>query len=235
MSEVQMTTGMTVKAIQNSATDKGVILAAQASIHGENDPRYSEADPEKLINSLMKMRHGSPFEHNSMTFFAKVPIFVVREWMRHRISSFNEMSGRYTELLPEFWTPPEDRKMINVGTSMRPQMAPGSQSQRDLKKAEDLRIAEETWASYKRQLEFGISKELARTVLPLSIYTQFYWTVNARSLMNFLSLRVEDYEATVVSHPQKEIEIAAKLVEKEFARLMPITHEAFVKNGRVAP
>ena len=235
MSEVQMTTGMTVKFIKASAEDKDVILAAQASIHGENDPRYSEVDPEKLINALMSQRHGSPFEHNSFTFFAKVPIFVAREWLRTRMASYNEMSGRYSELLPEFWTPPQDRKMINVGSDMRPQMAPGSPLQRELKKAEDLHVAEAAWASYRKQLEHGISKELARTVLPVSVYTQFYWTLNARSLMHFLSLRIEDYEATYVSHPQKEIEVAAKQVEKEFKRLMPLTHAAFVKNGRVAP
>lgn len=235
MTDVQMSTDMTVKFIKASADDIDVVLAAQASIHGENDPRFSETDHEKLINSLMKHRHGSPFEHNSFTFFVKVPIFVAREWFRHRISSFNEMSGRYTELLPEFWTPPQDRNMINVGTSMRPQMAPGSPLQRELKAAEDLKVAEETWASYQRQLQHGISNELARTVLPLSVYTQFYWTVNARSMMNFLSLRVEDYDAAVVSHPQKEIEIAAKEVEKQLKRLMPFTHDAFIKNGRVAP
>lgn len=235
MSDVQMSSEMTVNYVKGSAADDDVIMAAQASVLGKNDPRFREADPKPFINSLMKHQHGSPFEHNSMTFFAKVPVFVAREWFRHRISSFNEYSGRYSEMLPEFWTPPQDRKMINVGSSMRPQMAPGSPLQREVKKEEDLKIAEAAWAAYQHQLQMGISKELARTVLPLSVYTQFYWTVNARSLMNFLSLRVEDYEARVVSHPQKEIEIAAKKMEKEFARLMPLTHECFVENGRVAP
>jgi thymidylate synthase (FAD) len=235
MSDVQMSTEMTVKLVKSNAEDKDVILAAQASLFGENDPRFSEADPEKLINSLLKNRHGSPFEHSNFTFFVKVPIFVAREWFRHRISSFNEWSGRYSEMLPEFWTPPADRNMISIGTSMTPHFAPGPPELREIKRQLDLEQAESAWKAYKTQLENGIAKEVARTNLPLNIYTQFYWTVNARSLMNFLSLRIENYEARVVSHPQKEIEIAAKQVEREFKKLMPITHESWIKNGSVAP
>ena len=101
MTKVQFSSEVTVKLIRSMAGDDTVIQAAQVSVLGENNP---DTVPERLINYLMSSRHGSPFEHNSFTFFVEAPIFVFREWHRHRISSINEMSGRYTKLLPKFYT-----------------------------------------------------------------------------------------------------------------------------------
>lgn len=230
--EVTFSSNVVVKLVKVSAEDSDVVQAAQVSVTGENNP---DTDMPRLINALMKDGHGSPFEHNMFKFFVKAPIFVFREWHRHRISSINEMSGRYTELLPEFYTPSATRPMVNHGTSMRPNFIPGSTAQKLRMLEGDEQVCQTAWAVYQDRLNRGIAKELARTVLPVSVYSQMYWTVNARSLMNFISLRVFDETATRVSHPQYEINLGASQVEEYFKAAMPITHTAFVANGRVAP
>jgi thymidylate synthase (FAD) len=242
MTDIKFSSEMTVKLVRHQAHDDYVIQAAQVSAIGENNP---DTDPVRLINALMKGRHGSPFEHTSFTFFVKTPLFVFREWQRHRMSSFNEMSGRYTELPPEFYIPGSDRKMFNAGTKMKPDFIsfeeycenaminPNGRWNAFSRDLADNSF--ECWMRYQKALENGIANEVARMVLPLNTYSQMYWTVNARSLMNFLSLRVESDDSIVRSYPQREIHMAAEAVETIFESLMPATHAAFVKNGRVAP
>ena len=229
---VEMCSDITINPVRSIASDEMVVQAARVSLLGANDPE--KATPG-LINYLMSSRHGSPFEHNAFTFYAEAPIFVFREWHRHRISSINEKSARYATLLPKFYTPGPDRFLVNVGTSARPEMAPGTDAQRLLMAESDKYVAQVAWDNYAARIDAGISNELARTVLPVSVYSQMYWTVNARSLMNFLSLRVNSDESTVRSRPQWEIQMAADKMDAIFAQEMPITHQAFVNNGRVAP
>lgn len=228
---VEFSSDMTVKLVRSMASDDMVIQAAQVSAKGENNP---ETVPQRLINALLKGRHGSPFEHTAFTFFVEAPIFVFREWQRHRISSFNEMSGRYTELKPKFYIPDTDRAVINVGTKMKPVFEPHLEAVMDIQAILN-HGAEDAWEHYQWMLDHGIANEVARMVLPLNIYSQMYWTVNARSLMNFLSLRVESDDSTYRSYPQYEIDLAARKVEDAFAHHMPATYKAFVENGRVAP
>lgn len=232
MTNIKFSSDITVKLVRSMASDDMVVQAAQVSARGENNP---ETVPARLINALLKGRHGSPFEHTAFTFFVEAPIFVFREWQRHRISSFNEMSGRYTELKPKFYIPDENRKVVNVGTKMKPKFSydrngAGERFRRDLRIA-----SENSWQDYEYAMKDGIANEVARMILPLNIYSQMYWTVNARSLMNFLSLRVESVDSTYRSYPQYEIDVAARLVEGWFNGAMPLTHAAFVDNGRVAP
>jgi len=232
MTDITLSSEVTVKLIRALASDDGVVQAAQVSVKGENSP---ETDAPRLINYLMSSRHGSPFEHNSLTFFVEAPIFVFREWHRHRIASVNEMSGRYSKLLPKFYSPADDRKLINTGTSARPEFETGTEGQMTVVQEGDRLVAQVAWNEYEIRLNSGIANEIARTVLPVSIYSQMYWTVNARSLMNFLSLRTDSPDAAVRSRPQREIELGAELMEAEFAHLMPATHASFVANGRIAP
>lgn len=231
MTEIEFSSKITVKLVRSCASDDMVVQAAQVSSKGENNP---ETVPARLIEALIKGRHGSPFEHNMFTFFIEAPLFVVREWQRHRMSSFNEMSGRYTELPPKFYIPNEDRKVINVGTKMKPQFEANLEATMDIQAILN-HGAIDIWAHYQWMLKSGIANEVARMVLPLNIYTQMYWTVNARSLMNFLSLRVESMDSLVKSYPQMEIQMGAEQIEEHFAQAMPLTHAAFIKNGRVAP
>lgn len=228
---VEFSSDITVKLVRSMASDDMVIQAAQVSAKGENNP---DTVPQRLINALLKGRHGSPFEHTAFTFFVEAPIFVFREWQRHRISSFNEMSGRYTELKPRFYIPDENRAVINVGTKMKPEFEPRLEATMDIQAILN-HGAEDSWEHYQWMLGKGIANEVARMVLPLNVYSQMYWTVNARSLMNFLSLRVESDDSTYRSYPQYEIDLAARKIEKLFLLMMPATHKAFVDNGRVAP
>lgn len=182
----------------------------------------------KLINYLMKHRHGSPFEHSYFTFHVKAPLFVVREWQRHRIGSYNEMSGRYVEFIPSFYYPDEWRKPALSNKQ-------GSVPFEGTEEIDYLGIEiiyneaiENAWKYYQFLLKSGIAKEMARMVLPLSLYTQFYWTVNARSLMNFLNLRTGQ-------DAQWEIRQYAETVEDYFANTMPLTYAAWVSNERLAP
>lgn len=238
MSDVIFLEDVSVQLIGHDADDMNVIEAAKVSSSGKIDLEDLEnTDPERFINALMKHRHGSPFEHATFRFFVEAPIFVVREWQRHRIGSFNEMSGRYTNMEPKFYIPSNDRPVVNQGSSMRPKFEPTESSVEEIIRVrETLKYSSLLgWDRYTRLLEGGVAKEVARMVLPLNIYTQMHWTVNARSLMNFISLRVETDESRVRSYPQYEIQLGARKVEEYFAELMPVTHKTFLANGRVTP
>lgn len=228
---IEYSSDISVKLVRSMASDDMVIQAAQVSSKGENNP---DTVPERLINALLKGRHGSPFEHTAFTFFIEAPIFVFREWQRHRISSFNEMSGRYTELKPKFYSPDVERGVINVGTKMKPVFVNHLEAAMDIQAILNHQSSS-AWEHYQFMLKAGVANEVARMVLPVNVYSQMYWTVNARSLMNFLSLRVESDDSTFRSYPQYEIDVAARKVERNFQEKMPLTHKAFVQNGRVAP
>lgn len=237
---IEYSSDITVKLVRAMASDDMVVQAAQVSAKGENKP---DTVPERLVNALLKDRHGSPFEHTMFTFFVEAPIFVVREWQTHRISSINEMSGRYTTFKPKFYIPDFDRPIINGGTKMRPAFVfdwDFDTNQKDLVRNKltqgSIRsVSRDSWRQYEAILKAGVANEVARMVLPVNVYTQLYWTINARSLMNFLSLRVESDDSMFRSHPQYEMDLAACKIERYFEELMPLTHKAFVANGRVAP
>lgn len=240
---------MTVELVRSSAQDADVLFAARVSTQGEQSLEQaagqtgpggdeSEAEAKRnrgLINYLMRDRHGSPFEHNSMTFYVQAPIFVFREFMRHRIASYNEESGRYRELRPVFYVPASDRNLVQTGKPGAYEFHPGTPEQTALVVDETKRVSLEAYASYQRMLEAGVAREVARIVLPVTTYSSMYVTMNARSLMNFLSLRTKHEGSHFPSFPQREIEMCAEQMEGHFARLMPLTHEAFTANGRVAP
>ncbi len=207
----------------------------EQTLEAAHDVDVDASKSKGLINYLMRDRHGSPFEHNSMTFYVQAPIFVFREFMRHRIASYNEESGRYRELNPVFYVPGPDRNLVQVGKPGAYEFLPGSPEQTALTVDEAKRIATEAYASYQRMLDAGIAREVARIVLPLSIYSSMYVTMNSRSLMNFLSLRTKREGSHFPSFPQREIEMAAEKMESFWAELMPLTYAAFTENGRVSP
>jgi thymidylate synthase (FAD) len=238
MPEVKFRSDMTVELIKASASDADVIWSARVSTKGESSLDDLAADPERsrgLIKYLMRDRHGTPFEHNSLTFFVSAPIFVFREFMRHRIASYNEESGRYRELQPVFYLPARDRHLVQEGKPGAYVFTPGSAAQHDVVEQETKRACEQAFASYQRMLNSGVAREVARGVLPVATYSSMYVTMNARSLMNFLSLRTKREDSAYPSFPQREIEMVAEDMETEWARLMPLTHQAFEECGRVAP
>jgi thymidylate synthase (FAD) len=235
---VKFRSDVTVELIKASASDADVVWAARVSTRGESSLEDVTADPERsrgLINYLMRDRHGTPFEHNSLTFFVSAPIFVFREFMRHRIASYNEESGRYRELQPVFYVPDPARKLIQQGKPGAYDFVDGTPEQYAVVVEQTQHAYEQAYAAYQHMLAAGIAREVARTVLPVGTYSSMYVTMNARSLMNFLSLRTKRSDAHFPSFPQREIEMVAELMENEWAALMPLTHAAFEANGRVSP
>ncbi|MFI8284092.1 FAD-dependent thymidylate synthase [Streptomyces albidoflavus] len=230
---------VTVQLVKHSASDTDVLWAARVSTAGEQSLDELSKDPERsrgLINYLMRDRHGSPFEHNSMTFFISAPIFVFREFMRHRVGwSYNEESGRYRELQPVFYVPGADRKLVQQGRPGKYEFGEGSEEQRELTARTLENTYTQAYEAYQEMLAGGVAREVARAALPVGLYSSMYATCNARSLMNFLSLRTQHELATVPSFPQREIEMVGQEMEAHWAELMPLTYAAFNKNGRVGP
>lgn len=177
-----------VRLVDTMGDDMAVVRAARVS-YG-NESKGEKAD-EKLIHYLMKHNHGTPFEHIVFTFHIKCPIFVARQWFRHRIGSFNEISGRYTELATEFFVPTtlRENKTANHQASIEGDFTDDEIQSMLSEWKYALEIAESTYESL---LEKGVAREQARAVLPIGTYTEFYWTVNLRSLFNFIRLRTAD-------------------------------------------
>lgn len=244
MSEIKFRSDVTVELVRSSASDSDVLFAARVSTQGEQTleaaaARVDASEDEKrskgLINYLMRDRHGSPFEHNSMTFYVQAPIFVFREFQRHRIASYNEESGRYKQLDPVFYVPGPDRNLIQIGKTGSYDFIPGTAEQTALVEQESRTASIQAYEAYQRMLEAGVAREVARIILPLNIYSSMYVTMNARALMNFLSLRTKREGTHFPSFPQREIEMCAEKMEDFWADLMPYTYAAFNENGRVAP
>jgi thymidylate synthase (FAD) len=207
------------------ATDLAVVNGARVSFNQESQ-EMGERD-EGLIRFLMREKHGSPFEHGYFRFLVKAPLFVVREHHRHRAGhSYNEWSGRYSKMEPEFYVP--DNVRTQVGKPGAYSFEPVDDETRAATRREIEENAKRAFEAYERLLERDVAKEVARAVLPLSTYTKYYWSCNPRSLMHFCALR--NHEAA-----QYEIRQYAAAAETCLERLMPITHASFLANGRVAP
>jgi thymidylate synthase (FAD) len=236
--EITFRSDMTVELIKHAASDADVIWAARVSTKGEQSLADVNGDAERsagLINFLMRDRHGTPFEHSSMTFYVSAPIFVFREFMRHRTFSYNEESGRYRKLEPVFYVPGPDRKLVQGGKPGAYVFTDGTSEQHALVTDTVRTACGQSYAAYLEMLDAGVAREVARTVLPVGLYSSMYATCNARALMNFLSLRVKHPDATFPSFPQREIEMVAEQMEALWEGLMPLTHAAFERNGRVCP
>jgi thymidylate synthase (FAD) len=171
---------------------------------------------------------NTPFEHNSFRFHIRAPIFVVREWMRHRVSSFNEFSLRYAKATDDFYVPEAEDVRSQVGKPGAYSFEPVSDEVAEATREKLQAVYEQAYETYQELVELGVARELARCALPVGAYTEFYWTVNARSLMNFLSLRNAETA-------QREIRRYAEACERFLEQRMPVTYAAFVASGRVAP
>lgn len=225
---------MTVELINYMGNDDAIIQAMMVSTKGA-DAKDSEADFGR-INFLMKNRHGTPFEHSSITFYMEMPIFVFREFHRHRIGwSYNEMSGRYKELPPTFYVPYNGRNLVQEGKPGHYQFVPGSPSDHMITVKELTGSYKFSYRAYQVMLQHGIAKEVARMCLPVGLYSAQFATCNPRSLMAFLSLRTKHEDSVFPSYPQREIEMVAEQMESIFSTLFPLTYKAFCENGRVAP
>ncbi len=204
-----------VRLVDFMGGDRGVVDAARVSYGGVS--KGEEAD-RKLIVYLLKHQHMTPFEHAVFKFHVSCPIFVMRQWIRHRMASYNEISARYTEVKDEFYIPSRWRAQ-----DVKNKQGSVSAPRLDHAKLTGLfnKQIKACLATYRELLEAGVAREMARMVLPVNAYTQFYWTVNARSFMNFLSLRAD-------AHAQWEIQQYAEALAAFFERKMPWTYAAFL-------
>ncbi len=224
----------TVELIQFAGTDEDIARAAWIST--TTDER--EKDTEKvrgLLNYLMEHRHGTPFEHVWATVRAEAELFTFYEWHRHRNFSYNEESGRYTKMTPMFWQPAPERPLVNVGTSARPKMVPGTEEQYTEGIAVQLESYQHSWDSYEKLLDIGWAKEAARSVLPTGIRKTMYASINLRGWLHFLSLRTNEEWSTYQGHPQYEIEQLSKKIEALLTEQFPLVFELWNAHGRVAP
>ena len=255
-----------VHKVQAMGSDDMVILSMLASTQGDVmddkgriiDPKTEKVMTEKAkqgrINFLMRNRHGTPFEHGAMSFWMRAPIKVYREFHRHRIGwSFNEESGRYSELKPEFYIAERDRNLVQEGKPGHYIFKPGSREQYD-EYVQQIKASNfDSYARYQKLLDEGIAKEVARDCLPVNIYSSQWATANPRSIMAFLSLRTK-YDpfwnehpewpgwfsqdpdgAQFPSNPMREIEMVAEQIEEYFSEQWPMVHKAFCQFGRVCP
>ena len=208
------------------ADDLSVVNAARVSFARRKEA-MDESD-EGLIRFLLRERHGTPFEHNSFRFHVRAPIFVAREWFRHRVGSFNEFSMRYARATDDFYVPEADDVRTQVGKPGAYSFEPVEPELAEATREELRAVYDHAYATYERLVERGVARELARLVMPVAAYTEFYWTINARSLMNFVSLRAAETA-------QREIRRYAEACERFLESKMPVTYAAFVAAGRVAP
>lgn len=233
MTDVRFTSDITVELLKTDFSDEWPIIAARTSTKGAGADSEAGAG---LVNALVRDHHGVPFEIMTMTARIQVPVFVQRQLVKHRAGvSVSEESGRYRELDPLFYIPAEDRPVAQVGRPMEYNLVPGEDWQKDTVRRELIKMSGRAYTSYKTLIESGVTRELARAVLPLNWVTTAVVTFNARSLMHFLSLRTSKPGAVLVSHPQFEIEMLADLLEDVLREYAPLTHAAFERHGRKAP
>lgn len=222
-----------VELVDSMGGDLRICQAARVSTQGAD--AYDSEESAGLIKFLMSNRHGSPFEHVLFTWLISAPIFVWREFMRHRIASYNEQSGRYTQLEPVFYIPAEERPFIQEGKTGAYNFVKGSADvHREIVKTFTSGAVRQ-YEDYQYLLDLGVAKEVSRMELPINIYSSAFVTMNARALMNFLSLRTKHESSKVPSFPQWEINQVANKMEIGFKQVAPLTHQAFCNSGRIQP
>lgn len=235
MTDIQYPSTITVEEVDHMGSDLSIARAAWVST-GSDDREPTPSRVKGVLRYLMEHRHGSPFEHATLTVRVHAPIMVFREWHRHRVQSYNEQSGRYTQFEPVFYLPGDNRPLVNVGTSARPQLEHSGDD--DLSSQVSTILVESytaAWESYQQLLGLGVANEVARLVLPVGTFSSMYATANVRAWLHFISLRTSEENATYRGHPQYEIVMAAQQVEAILREQFPITLAHFDALGRVAP
>ena len=209
-----------VRLIDHMGTDLTVVNAARVSF-GKRKEAFDERDAE-LVDYLAQHEHTAPFRHAYLTFHVKAPIFVFRQWMKHRVASdFNEISGRYVEFKEdEYFVPGSFRQQAKVNK----QGSEGEIGEADRQPALDayLEACQQSVAHYKKLIELGVCREQARCVLPLALYSEVYWTASLQAVAHFLHLRLD-------AHAQWEIRQYAQAVKSLTEPLFPAGLAALMK------
>ncbi|MDD3732159.1 MAG: FAD-dependent thymidylate synthase [candidate division Zixibacteria bacterium] len=208
-----------VRLVDYMGTDESIVQAARVS-YGKGTKKISE--DRGLIRYLMKNMHTSPFEMVEFKFHIKLPIFVARQWIRHRTANVNEYSGRYSVMPEEFYLPRQEDICFQAidNKQGRSEKAIPPELQKEfiayLKKSQ-----KDTFEGYSRFIEAGLAREIARINLPLAIYTEWYWKIDLHNLFHFLKLRLD-------KHAQREIRAYAETMAEIVKTVCPMAYEAFM-------
>lgn len=214
---VEFSSAITVKLIDTMGDDARIAEAARVSTKGLENKSDKIAG---LVRALARENHTSPFEHSVMTVSVEAPIFVAREWMRHRTQSYSEISARYTQLQPKFYMPSRDRRIVQSGKALDYRREHGSTLQNVTVEHRHGWAADDAWTAYQHMLNEGVANEVARNVLPVSTYTQFWATANLGNWFKFLTLRD-------APNALAEIRQGAQQVDALIEELWPIAWRAF--------
>jgi thymidylate synthase (FAD) len=207
-----------VRLVDYMGTDGAIVQAARVS-YGKGTKKVSR--DRELIRYLLRHRHTSPFEMVEFKFHVKLPIFVARQWIRHRTANVNEYSGRYSVMKEEFYRPEPDQ--LRLQSDINKQARSDEDAPAELKDeffAHQDRSQQLAYEQYTRFIEAGLARELARINLPLSLYTEWYWKIDLHNLLHFLRLRMDE-------HAQYEIREYANRMAEIVKAVCPITYEAF--------
>jgi thymidylate synthase (FAD) len=206
-----------VALVDYMGNDAAIVQAARVS-YGPGTKSFR--DDRGLIRYLMRHRHTTPFEMVEYKFLVRLPIFVARQWIRHRASSTNEFSARYSIMPDEYEVPPADEVRHQSTRNRQGRGDPLPAEVVDQFRADLDRVSKEAYAAYTRALEAGVARETARLLLPVAYYTQWYWKINLHNLFHFLSLRLDP-------HAQEEIRLYAAELAKIARVVCPVAFEAF--------
>jgi thymidylate synthase (FAD) len=224
MNEVKVLDHGYVRLVDHMGSDLSIVRSARVSYNAEWRTGEDEGKDAKLINYLVKNRHTTPFESVTFTFEVKSPIFVFRQWHRHRTWAYYEVSARYTELPEEYYIP-----ALNIITE---QSTSNKQMRTDVQNANAQQIQDimleqnaSSFRAYIQLLELGCPRELARTVLPLATYSKMFGTVNLHNLFHFLGLRTH-------THAQYEIRVYAVAMLELIREFVPISVASWEEHNK---
>jgi len=217
-----------VRLVEHMGSDLSIVRSARVSYNAEWRTGEDAGKDEKLINYLIKNRHTSPLECVQFTFEIKAPIFVFRQWHRHRTWSYNEVSARYSELPEEFYIPTVEH--VGVQSSSNKQMRVLEENaglnQKDVAFINDLQMhSQQGFALYRKHLEAGVPRELARCLLGLNTYSHMFASVDLHNLLHFLKLRLH-------SHAQYEIRVYAEALLQLIEPVAPVAINAWKEHNK---
>ena len=220
MTTIEFRSDMRVTCIDSMGDDKRIAQAARVSTAGLDNDREKYVG---LVRALIRDGHWSPLESCTMTIAFDVPAFTRDQIIRHRSMSFSVFSLRYSEAKPVFWVPSDDRPLVQVGKALDYRREQGSKVQRILAEGKIVDAATRAWLDYERMIESGVANEVARTVLPNSVYSPFWATGNLRSWLHFVGIRNDP-------HAQHEVREAAEKVENIIGERWPVALAAYRDN-----
>lgn len=209
-----------VKTVDVMGDDAAIVQAARVSY---SKGTKTKREDDKLIHYLLKNKHWTPFEMVVFKFHVKLPIFVARQWMRHRAGTYNEISGRYSEMKNEFYTPELDRMQVQSTTNKQGSCDGLEKTKKKVGRDAIIAICDDAFEQYESLLRLEVSRELARIVLPINLYTEFYWKIDLRNLFNFILLRSD-------KHAQYEIRQYSNKILELIKNHVPISYEAYQIN-----